>query len=106
MRMVTSTLVIGRTTNQMERELTFILMGRTMRVIGLMISTMALERNSGLMEQCTKASTVMVRSMVRVAFNGRTEAVLPVNSRIIVWKVLGHICGTTNARLQANGKTI
>ena len=104
MRMVTSTLVIGRTTNQMERELTFILMGRTMRVIGLMISTMALERNSGLMEPCMRASIVMVRNMARDAFNGKMEAVFQVNSRIIAWKVWGPICGTISAHLLANGR--
>ena len=90
----------------MARVPTSISMARTTRETGSMTSIMVWARNSGLMEQCTKASTVMVRNMARDAFNGRTEAVLPVNSRIIVWKVLGHICGTINVHLLANGKTI
>lgn len=60
---------------------------------GLMISKMVLERKDGLMVQNTRGLTYKEKNTERENSFGLMDQSMKGNSKIIIFKVMGYICG-------------
>lgn len=96
---------IGKTTDLMGRESTFILMELRTLENGWMTSKMDLGKKNGLMGLATKEVTNKVLNKAMGLSCGQTAAVTMANSNQITLKALVIINGQTEGSMRGSGKT-
>src|SRR5690348_1257244 len=77
----------------MEKEYTHILMVQSMKVIGLKISSMAMESKDGLMEHHMRVCINKGRNMVMESLRGQTAVHSQENSMTTIFMVAGYMNG-------------
>lgn len=106
MQMVISTMVSGKMIKLTDMVNTRILMGHSMKEIGLMINSMDLAKNTGQTVLNTKETINSVKKMVMASFYGLINQVTAVTLSIIISMDTEDTDGPTGANIAGTGNAI
>lgn len=96
-------MAIGRMIKHKAGDCIYILMARSMMVIGMMINSMEMDLRNGLMEQRIKEIINMAKKKEKVIFCGLMNRVTKDNLLIIIYMVMGRISGQMEGNTQDPG---